>query len=62
MNPGLYARSRYGHGYLRHAQSWRYEGLGSAYDNYESGSWKKVKAGKSTTSLVDKFGKYSSNL
>ena len=42
MNPGLYARSRYGPGYLRHAQSWRYEGLGTAYDNYESGSWKKV--------------------
>ena len=43
MNPGLYARSRYGPGYLRHAQSWRYEGLGTAYDNYESGSWKNVR-------------------
>ena len=42
VNPGLYARSRYGPGYLRHAQSWRYEGLGTAYDNYDSGSWKKV--------------------
>ncbi len=41
INPGLYCRSRYGPGYLRHAQSWRFEGLETAYDAYESGTWKK---------------------
>jgi hypothetical protein len=33
-NPGDYARSRYGSGYLKHAQSWRYEGLPDSFTGY----------------------------
>ena len=40
-NPGQYARSRYGPGYLRHAQSWRHEGLANSFDSYQhTGGWK----------------------
>ncbi|XP_059082520.1 uncharacterized protein LOC131880039 [Tigriopus californicus] len=38
-NPGRYARSRYGPQYLRHAQSWRYNGMSNAYDKYNTAFW-----------------------
>lgn len=38
-NPGRYIRSRYGPHYLRHAQSWRYNGMGNAYEQYKTTLW-----------------------
>ena len=39
-NPGEYARSRYGPGYLRHAQSWRYAEMSDSWVSYQSGHWR----------------------
>jgi len=39
-NPGQYARSRYGRGYLKHAQSWRYNAMDDSWQQYESGKWR----------------------
>jgi hypothetical protein len=55
MSPGLYARSRYGPGYLQHAQSWRYEGLETAYANYDSGRWKNVCADPGRHDCLEKY-------
>ena len=40
-NPGEYSRSRYGPGYLKHAQSWRYEKMKDMLDTWPSGKWRK---------------------
>ena len=42
-NPGLYARGRYGPGYLFHVQSWRHkDGMTESFDAYEPGAWSLV--------------------
>ena len=39
-HPGLYARGRYGPGYLYHVQSWRHvPGMTGSYQSYRPGSW-----------------------
>ena len=39
-HPGLYARGRYGPGYLYHVQSWRHvAGMTGSYQSYRPGSW-----------------------
>ena len=40
-NPGAYARSRYGPGHLRHAQSWRFQdGQDDAFAAYSGAGWR----------------------
>ncbi|XP_062503539.1 uncharacterized protein LOC134180399 [Corticium candelabrum] len=38
-NPGLYARNRYGHNNLRHAEHWMATGKASGWDTYNSGKF-----------------------
>lgn len=38
-HPGLYARGRYGPGYLFHVQSWRHVGMSGSFENYSPGAW-----------------------
>ncbi|XP_067009659.2 uncharacterized protein [Anabrus simplex] len=38
-NPGLFARNRYGPGYLQHVQHWRLLGMHDSWVTYRPGSW-----------------------
>ena len=54
-HPGQYLRGRYGPRYLRHAQSWQFVNMDSAFDSYtrQSGSW--TECDKSNHACLDKY-------